>query len=79
MPKLISMRSVELIKFLESQGFIVDRQKGSHVVLVRQLNTSKQVLTIPNHKEIDIGTTKAIYNQSKKFIDEEVLHSFFYK
>ena len=79
MPRLIRVSATELIKFLEKQGFAIDRQKGSHIVLTRQLTVSKQVLTVPNHKELDIGTTKAIYNQCKKYIDEETLDIFFYK
>lgn len=79
MPKLIRISAIDLIKFLEKQGFIIDRQKGSHIVMTRQLKISKQVLTIPNHKELDIGTTKAIYNQCKKFVNEEALNNFFYK
>lgn len=79
MPKLIRISAIDLIKFLEKQGFIIDRQKGSHIVMTRKLTISKQVLTIPNHKELDIGTTKAIYNQCKKFVNEEALNNFFYK
>ncbi len=79
MPRLIRVSATELIKFLEKQGFAIDRQKGSHIVLTRQLTVSKQVLTVPNHKELDIGTTKAIYNQCKKYIAEETLDTFFYK
>ena len=79
MPRLMRISATSLIKFLESQGFVINRQKGSHIVLTRQLTVSKQVLTVPNHKELDIGTTKAIYNQCKKYIAEETLNNFFYK
>lgn len=79
MPKLIRLSATDLIKFLEKQGFVIERQKGSHIVLTRKLSITRQVLTVPNHKDLDIGTTKAIYNQCKKFIYEELLNGFFYK
>ena len=79
MPKLATLSAKKLIIFLQEQGFIIDRQKGSHIVLTRVSTFSKQVLTVPNHKELDIGTTKAIYNQSKKYISEDRLNLFFYK
>ena len=78
MVKLKTLSAKEIISFLEGQGFSVDRQRGSHVVLVRKSISIKQVLTIPNHSEIDKGTVKAIYNQAKKFIPEEELKRYFY-
>jgi hypothetical protein len=38
----------------------------------------KQTLVIPNHAEIDIGTLKAIYRQSLKYISENKLFPHFY-
>src|SRR3989338_7122259 len=54
-------------------------QKGSHIKLKR-INVSgiKQVLAIPNHKEIDRGTLKAIINQASQYIPEAELRKFFY-
>ena len=34
-------------------------------------------MIIPNHKELDIGTIKAIYNQALKYITEEELYKSF--
>lgn len=78
MPKLRTIGSKEIIKFLEKQGFVVDRQKGSHIVLVRMISFSKQVLTVPNHLHLDKGTIKAIYNQASRFIPELELQKLFY-
>ena len=78
MPKLRVLKSKEIIKFLEQQGFTIDRQKGSHVVLFRTVSFSKQVLTIPIHKTLDKGTTKAIYNQISRFVPETDIQEFFY-
>lgn len=78
MPKLKSLNSQEIIKILESFGFTVASQKGSHVKLTRQTSFQKQVLTIPNHKELKKGTIKAIFNQASRFVSSEDLEKYFY-
>ena len=78
MPQLKTLSANEVLSFLQKEGFEINRQHGSHIVLVRQLTGFRQVLTVPNHKNIDRGTLKAIFNQSKKFINEEDLRRYFY-
>ena len=54
-------------------------QKGSHIKLQRTLSDNiRQTLVIPNHKEIDKGTTKAIYRQALRYISEDKLKPYFY-
>ncbi|OHA42423.1 MAG: hypothetical protein A3H68_00430 [Candidatus Taylorbacteria bacterium RIFCSPLOWO2_02_FULL_46_40] len=79
MPKLRVISGKETVKIFEDLGFMVDVQKGSHIKLKR-INVSgiKQVLAIPNHKEIDRGTLKAIINQASQYIPEAELRKFFY-
>lgn len=54
-------------------GFVLDRQRGSHMVL--RCDTQSPVLTVavPNHKELDKGTLKGIIKQAgltpEEFID----------
>lgn len=68
-----------MIKIFLTFGFEVASQRGSHVKLRRILSDGKkQTLTIPNHKELDKGTLRAIYQQSLRYINEEDLHSYFY-
>jgi len=78
MPKLKSLDSQEIIKIIESFGFSVSSQKGSHIKLVKQTSFQKQVLTIPNHKELKKGTIRAIFNQASRFISSEELEKYFY-
>jgi predicted RNA binding protein YcfA (HicA-like mRNA interferase family) len=79
MPKLKTLSGEDIVKIFERFGFFIDRQKGSHVKLKRVIeNNSAQTLTIPNHKELDKGTIKAIYNQSLKYIPETDLRKYFY-
>jgi predicted RNA binding protein YcfA (HicA-like mRNA interferase family) len=53
MSKLPIISGREMIKYLTKKGFIVSRQKGSHVVLKSQ--DSRRV-TVPLHEELDRGT-----------------------
>ena len=78
MPKLKVLSAKEIIRIFKSFGFVVAGQKGSHIKLERALKNSSQTLTIPNHKEIDHGTTSAIYRQALKFISETELEKHFY-
>ncbi len=78
MPKLKTLSAKDVIGILEKYGFNVVAQKGSHVKLKRMNAHGTEVLTIPNHKEIDRGTLKAIFNQVRKFISEDELRKEFY-
>jgi len=78
MPKLKNLAGSDLIKIFFLFGFEVQSQRGSHVKLYRLTNDIKQTLTIPNHKELDKGTLKAIIRQASKYVSEESLASHFY-
>ncbi len=49
-----------LVRWLESLGYRVVRQRGSHVRLERWLGTGTHALTVPNHREIAKGTLNDI-------------------
>ncbi len=68
MSKLPSISGKKCIKILEQFGFVVYRQCGSHVTLVRE-NPPNQT-TVPLHKELDRGTLRAILRQTGVGIDE---------
>lgn len=78
MPRLRTISGKEIVAFCEKHGFVVGRQKGSHINLVRVTATGKQVATIPNHKEIDRGTLREIFKQLMRFLPETDLKVFFY-
>jgi predicted RNA binding protein YcfA (HicA-like mRNA interferase family) len=60
MPELPKLSGREIIKILESLGFQVVRQKGSHIVLRK----SHFGCVIPNHKEVAIGTLRCALKQA---------------
>lgn len=68
----------KIINIFSEFGFKVIGQKGSHIKLNRDFGGVNQSLVIPNHKEIDKGTTKAIYNQGLLYISEIELSKYFY-
>lgn len=78
MPKLRVVTAKELLAFFEKQGFRVDRQKGSHVVLSRIVEGVAQHLVVPNHNELDRGLTHGIFKQAKEYLPEEKVKNFFY-
>ncbi len=60
--KPLSYREVK--KRLESVGFVVATQKGSHVKFVRTENGMVLTAIVPKHDEIAIGTLKSILRQA---------------
>ena len=74
MPKPKRLSGDEIITILETFGFSVHSQRGSHVKLRRTLKTGeKQTLTLPRHKELDVGTIRAIFRQASRYIPEDQL------
>ena len=56
------------MKALGKLGFEVYRQRGSHIVLVRKSPPTQT--TVPNHKELDRGTLRAIIRQTGLTVEE---------
>lgn len=48
------MKSSELIRILKKDGWIIIRQKGSHMIMVHPEKTNQ--LTVPNHGSQEVGT-----------------------
>jgi len=48
------------VKILQNRGFVVVRQRGSHVVLTKQDGTGKHTTVVPLHKELKKGTIRSI-------------------
>jgi len=78
MSRLKVLSGEDVIKILEFFNFAIVAQKGSHVKLRRTISGSNQSLTIPNHKELDKGTLRAIFSQASKYISGADLRSYFY-
>lgn len=78
MPKLPRVRASEVIRVLERLGFVQVRQRGSHVILKKQLveegegqKMNEVGCVVPLHrKTIAIGTLKSILSQSGVSVEE---------
>ncbi len=68
MSKLPTVSGKQCIKALEKAGFIVYRQRGSHITLVR--DDPQAQLTVPNHKTVAKGTLRSIIRQAELTVDE---------
>jgi predicted RNA binding protein YcfA (HicA-like mRNA interferase family) len=68
MKKLPRISGRECVKALEKLGFYFKRQEGSHIIL-RKDNPFAQIV-IPDHKELDRGTLRAIIRQANVSVDE---------
>lgn len=58
MGRLPQTNARELVAFLQSQGFVRDRQAGSHLTLCHAAN--RRTVTIPVHGGVDIGRGLAV-------------------
>ena len=59
-PSLPHISGTEAIRALQKLGFVIARQKGSHVILRR----GSSGCVVPNHKEIKIGTLSSVLKQA---------------
>ena len=78
MPKLKRLSQAEVIEILSQLDIAIHSQKGSHVKLRRIGINGNETLTIPNHRELDTGTCKAIFRQASQYIPESELYPYFY-
>lgn len=70
MSKLPVISGAACVKALEKIGFVVTRQRGSHIILVRE--EPRTMLSVPDHKELDRGTLRSIIRQVGLSVEEFV-------
>ncbi|AEJ20800.1 type II toxin-antitoxin system HicA family toxin [Gracilinema caldarium] len=68
MSKLPRISGRQAITALQKAGFTVIRQTGSHIVLKRSDPFAQ--LVVPDHKELDTGTLRAIIRQANISVNE---------
>jgi len=62
--KLRILSGQQVCSILAHHGFIEIRQRGSHIVMQKQLGNTTITVPVPNHSEIRIGTLQSIIRQS---------------
>ncbi len=70
MPKLRVLSATDVCRILRAHGFVEVRQRGSHIIMRRQLSDRGITVPVPNHREIARGTLKSIIAQSEIAKDE---------
>jgi predicted RNA binding protein YcfA (HicA-like mRNA interferase family) len=60
----------ECIRALQRGGFVIDRQRGSHITLIRDDPFAS--VTVPNHKELKRGMLRGIIKDAGLTVDEFV-------
>ena len=58
----------EAVKKFKRAGWTIDRQVGSHVMLVKP--DYPYTLSVPQHKELGIGLLKSLLRQASLNVDE---------
>ena len=69
--KLPQISGKDLIKKLMKLGFVVIRQRGSHIRIEKNTREKTIKITIPNHKNIKRGTLHQII-KTAELTEEEI-------
>ena len=79
-PRLRRLSARDVLGILKSFGFEVVSTRDSHAKLRRITDDGRrETLTLPLHKELDVGTLQAIVRQAARFISEPELRKRFYR
>ncbi len=65
MPRLRRLSGSQICRILEAEGFVNVRQRGSHIIMQKQLPDTTITVPVPNHREVAIGTLRAIIRQAQ--------------
>jgi predicted RNA binding protein YcfA (HicA-like mRNA interferase family) len=68
MSRLPVISGRECVKALRKVGFVLARQRGSHMVLYRDEPPAQ--VTVPDHRELDRGTLRSIIRQAGLTVEE---------
>jgi len=66
LPKLPSLSGKKVIRALSKLGFVVVRQRGSHVVLQK----GADMVTVPMHDPVKKSTLKSILKQADVTLED---------
>ncbi|MDE2747160.1 MAG: type II toxin-antitoxin system HicA family toxin [Chloroflexota bacterium] len=64
MARLRVLSGRQIIRILERQGFVFERQRGSHVTMRRRAESGQQSVTVPLHRAVKRKTLMRIINRS---------------
>lgn len=65
MPELRKLSGHEVVKALSKAGFKPKRQRGSHLILIKETLEGKVGRVVPTHPELKIGTINGDFGASE--------------
>jgi predicted RNA binding protein YcfA (HicA-like mRNA interferase family) len=68
MPPLPSLSGREVVKIFGKDGWAPARQRGSHIILVKQGHIA--TLSVPDHKELAKGTLRSLIRAGGLTVEE---------
>jgi predicted RNA binding protein YcfA (HicA-like mRNA interferase family) len=69
MTRLPVVSGREAVKALGQVGYILDHQKGSHIIL-RNSQAPYRRLTVPDHRDLAKGTLRSIIREAGLTVEE---------
>lgn len=70
MTKVPSLSYTKVISALRRDGWVVVRQRGSHIRLQKHLPTETLKLTVPAHRPVKRSTLAHILKQARLSVDD---------
>ena len=68
MPKLPILSGREIVKIFERLGWEVARQRGSHIILVKEGHIA--TLSVPDYREVARGTLRLLIARADMTVEE---------
>ena len=68
MANLPALSGKEVVKTFEKFGWVVARQSGSHIIMIRE--GAVVTLSVPNHREVAKGTLRSLIRSANLTVDE---------
>jgi len=68
MSKLPVISGQDCVKALQKIGFVIRRQKGSHIIMQR--HDPYAMVVVPNHKTMKPGTLRKVIRDAGLSVDE---------
>jgi predicted RNA binding protein YcfA (HicA-like mRNA interferase family) len=77
--RLRRLSGAEVVSILEGFGFQRVGQAGDHLKLRRLTDAgARETLVVPLHRELDLGTVRAIFRQASRYVSEADMRKLFY-
>ncbi len=70
MTKVPSLSYIQIVKALQRDGWIVVRQRGSHIRLQKHLGYEVLKITVPAHRPVKSSTLSHILKQARMDVDQ---------